>query len=317
MATVRLQCGNCQAALQVRAELAGQQGKCPQCGAPVTVPSAPAAGSATTAPPSSTKQAGVLPLGRATAVDMLAEVARRKKSAVMIVFETPADGDYRVGQQSGANVRCYRSPDMSDEQMMAVLEQVGQMTQGVRNAKGGVQLTGEGGPLPYELKGDRLGMTLEEFKTKYARKVGAFKLPQCSDSLPGQVIDALRTEAWFDAAGLVNARVELPSENNSPTIAGVKTELFLYQFVDGQLYRITALFDTEQFHHVREALAAKYGPTTLDQSDPVAHVWENGVSAVKLLRGAMRPRKPSILHVVHHGLLRVAEGRTPQRSTDV
>lgn len=316
MATVRLQCGNCQAALQVRAELAGQQGKCPQCGAAVAVP-ADAAAAADSAAMSSVNQAGLLPLGRATAVDMLAEVARRKKSAVMVVFETPADGDYRVGREPGANVRCYSSPDMSAEQMMEVLAEVGRMTRGAANAKGGVQLQGEGGPTPYELKGDRLGMTLDEFKAKYARRVGAFQLPLCSDSSPGQVIEALRTEAWFDAAGLVNARVDLPSESNPPTVAGVKTELMLYQFVDGKLYRITVLFDTEAFHHVRQALIAKLGAATTERQDPVAHIWDNGVSAVKLLRGAMRPRKPSILHVVHHGLLKVAEGRTPQRSSDV
>ena len=316
MSMLQIQCAACQSVLQVRADLAGRQGKCPKCGAAVLIPAA-GASPAPAAPPSSMNQAGALPLGRATAPDMLAEVARRKKSAVMVVFETPADGDYDIGRNPAANVRCYGSPDMTEAQMMVVLRDVGRMTQGLRNAKGGVQLQGEGGPQPFELKGDRLGTTLDEFKAKYARRVGSFQLPFCSDSSPGQAVEALRTEKWFDAAGLVNARVVLPSESDVPTIAGVKTELLLYQFVDGRLYRITGLFETDAYHHVREALLAKHGPPTSEKQDPVTHVWDNGVSALQLIRGAIRPPKPSVLHVVHHALLKVAESRTPQRSSDL
>ncbi|MBX3432834.1 MAG: hypothetical protein KF847_05915 [Pirellulales bacterium] len=346
MSMLRLQCSGCQAVLQVRAELAGMQGRCPKCGATLAIPASGTSASpaASSAPPppesfsgssstiiaspsmiglkgaagsSSRSAAGTLPLSQAPAVEMLAELARRGKSAVLVVFEPPADGDYRLSSQEGANVRCYRTPDMSDDQMLQVLAETGAMTRGVRDAKGGLHLEGEGGPTPFELKGDRLGSTLDEFKAKYARKVGSFQLPYCSDSTPGQAIEALRVERWYSAAGLVHGRIDLPSEGDPPTIAGVKTELLLYQFVDGRLFRITAMFDTEECHLVREALVKKYGPPTSERQEPAAYAWDNGVSALQLVRGAIRPRKPSLLHAVHHAYHRSAMGRAPQRSDDI
>jgi hypothetical protein len=255
------------------------------------------------------------PLGQATAPDMLAEISRRKKSAVMVVFETPMDGSYELSQQPAANVRCYRTGDMTDEQLMEVLEQIGHMSQGKRNQKGGIGLRPE--TPPYELKGDRLGMSLDDFKAKYARKVGSFQLPYTSESCAGQANTSLRSEPWHVAAGLVNARVDLPSEGNPPTIAGVKTELMLYHFVDGLLYGITAYFDTEAFHIIRDALVAKYGTPTTEVKDPMELEWENPTSTVTLVRGMMRPKKASLLQLVHVELQEKAEARVPKRSADV
>jgi hypothetical protein len=254
-------------------------------------------------------------LGQATAPDMLAEISRRKKSAVMVVFETPRGGSYELSQQPEANVRCYRTADMSDAQLMMVLEQLGRMSQGKRNQKGGVGLQPEA--LPYELKGDRLGMTLEEFKTKYARKAGHFTLPYTSESCAGQANASLRSEPWHVGAGLINARVDLPSEGNPPTIAGVKTELVLYHFVDGRLFRIVAYFDTEAFHLIRDALVAKHGAPTTEIKDPMELEWENAASTMTLIRGTMRPKKASLLQLVHLELQQSAEGRMPKRADDV
>jgi hypothetical protein len=143
------------------------------------------------------------------------------------------------------------------------------------------------------------------------------KMPYCSDSSPGQSNPTLWTEPWHAAAGIVHGRVELPSEGNSPTVAGVKSELFLYHFVDGQLFRMTALFDTEAFHLVREALGQKYGPPTSEIKDPLEVAWENAASTVRLVRGTMRPKKFSSLLLIHHALQRLAESRTPKRGDDV
>lgn len=248
---------------------------------------------------------------------MLAEIRRRNKSAVLLVFETPKSGAYDLNRQADANVRCYRTDEMSDAQLMQVLEQVGQMSQGMRNQKGGIALQGDPDASAYELKGDRLGMKLEEFKAKYARKIGGMTMPYCSDASPGQGNPALWTEPWHAAAGLVTGRVDLPSENASPTIAGVKTELLLYHFVDGRLFKISALFDTEAFHLIREAVAGKYGPPASEIREPLEISWQNAVSTIRLVRGTMRPKKASLLQLVHHELQKSAEGRQPKRADDL
>jgi hypothetical protein len=364
MSLIRLECAGCHAFLQVRSELAGQQGRCPKCGATITIPatqpatgwqslstgssiigeSAAAAASQppafqppaappqisppqnslsprpTATPPKAPDPApsgSSLPLSQAMAPDMMAEIARRKKSAVLVVFETPADGSYEISRQQSANVRCYRTADMNDAHVMQVLSELGSMSQGQRNPKGGLGLRADAKVTPFELKGDRLGMTLAEFKTKYARTIGGMTMPYCSDALPGQANPSLWSEPWHAAAGIVHGRVELPSENASPTVAGVKSDLFLYHFVDGQLFRMTALFDTEAFHLVREALVQKQGPPTSELKEPMELAWENSVSTIRLVRGTMRPKKSSSLLYIHNDLQRVAEGRTPQRQTDL
>lgn len=323
MSLIRVQCTDCGTALQVRAEMAGQQGRCPKCGAMINIPSAATAESAT--PPSASSPSLVLPpvsatslpLAQATAPDMIAEVQRRKKSAVMVVFETPADGAYELSKNAAANVRCYRTADMSDGQLMDVLAHLGRMSQGMRNQKGGIGLQPEGAPLAYELKGDRLGMTLAEFRAKHGRKVGSMTLPYCSDACAGQANPNLWSEPWHVAAGLINGRVDLPSENNPPTIAGVRTELFLYHFVDERLFRMTALFDTEAFHLIHNALVQKQGPPTKENKERMEMTWENGVSTIKLTRGTMRPKKASTLFFIHNALQKSAECRAPQRASDL
>jgi hypothetical protein len=326
MTLLRIECGGCGAALQVRPELAGQQGRCPKCGGVVVIPPpAPAAppvppppiAAVAASPEDTVISRGAMPLTQAQAADVMAEFARRGKSAVLVVFETPADGAYDLNSQADANVRCFRTPDMNESQVMQVLGELGLMSQGQGGAKGGVGLAPAAAALPYELKGDRLGSSLADFKTKYARTIGGMKLPYTSESSPGQANPTLWSEPWHAAAGIVHARVELPSENQSPTLAGVKTELFLYHFVDGLLFRITVLFDTEAFHIVREALTQKLGPPTSEVKDPMEVAWENAPSTIRLVRGTMRPKKWSTLVLVHHELQLLADERLPDRGSDL
>jgi hypothetical protein len=347
MSPLRVECNGCHSVLQVRPELAGGYGRCPKCGAVVAIPSAgppiprplesdrvesgwegfEADESTIVEPtqprpiplsvPASSAGGSSMPLSQAAAPDMLAELRRRKKSAVLVVFDTPMDGSYALSRQRGANVRCYPTADMSDAQLMQVLDEVGRMSQGQRNAKGGVGLDPDSSVLPFELKGDRLGMTLADFKAKHARTIGGVKMPYTSESSAGHPNPTLWSEAWHAAAGIVHARVELPSENDSPTVAGVKTELFLYQFVDERLYRMMALFDTEAFHVVRAAIADKQGPPTSEVKDPMELAWDNGVSEIRLVRGMMRPKKASLLQYTHHELHSIADSRVPRRGDDL
>src|SRR5262249_35037116 len=137
---------------------------------------------------------------------------------------------------------------------------------------------GGGGQL-FELKGDRLGMSIEDFKKKYARFTndGRQDLPICSDQGWGGGRVDLHSEAWHRHAVIIHARIDNPAEDNSPTIGGLKTDLLLYHFVDGKLFRISAYFATDQFHVVSEAVLKKYGPPSHEIKQPRQLVWENAV----------------------------------------
>jgi len=180
---IRITCPGCQSILDVKDALAGHQRACPKCGGLIQVPAGGAAN------PSQRL------LVDASGVEMVEELSRRKRSAVLVVFETPGSESYELHKQSNANVRCYRTADMSDRQLMQALQGLGQMTQGKRTNKGGIGLGARGEPEPFELKGDRLGIHLDDFKAKYARQLGAgMSAPFCSDSFPGQALQALHAE---------------------------------------------------------------------------------------------------------------------------
>ena len=160
-------------------------------------------------------------------------------------------------------------------------------------------------------------MKLADFKAKHARTIDKFALPFSSETTPGLELDALERSVARLGGHRARARIELPSENNSPTVAGVKTQLFIYQFVDGLLFRMTGLFDTEAFHVVRNGLNEKHGTPTHELADPVELVWENGVSKIHLVRGSIRPKRASMIVYSHDELLASAELRTPRRGADL
>ena len=116
---------------------------------------------------------------------------------------------------------------------------------------------------------------------------------------------------------IINARIDLPAENNSPTVAGVKTDLLLYQFVDGKLFRIAASLPTDQFHVVSEAAIKKYGPVTRETQKPRQLIWENPVATVVLTRGTLHPPEPSVLELLHKQLYELASSRTPTAAADI
>jgi hypothetical protein len=170
----------------------------------------------------------------------------------------------------------------------------------------------------FELKGDPLGMNLDDFKQKYARSgEGGVKLPLCSDTAWGTNKASLHSETWHRDAGIIHARIDLPAEDNSPTVAGVKTELMLYQFVDGKLFRIAAWLPTDQYHLVSEALIKKYGPATRESVKPRQLIWENPLASIVLNRGTVHPREASVLELVHKQLAEVAASRTPSGAADI
>ncbi|HEY4235216.1 MAG TPA: hypothetical protein VGM76_17425 [Lacipirellulaceae bacterium] len=318
--------------LQVEEALAGKQGKCIHCGHRIVVPAQ--SGMAATAPPlPPPPPAPVQFLTEASPESMVRELFDRSKSALLLVFEPGDDESYDLADVPDNKLKCIATEDINQARFAALVASFSKRFAPRRLAAatpaspqadfGQSDAQSGGGPASgdplFELKGDRLGMTLEEFKKRYARFTndGRQDLPICSDQGWGGGRTDLHGEAWHRQAGIVHARIDNPSEDNSPTIAGLKTDLLLYHFVDGQLFRISAFFATDQFHVVSDAVLKKYGPPTREIRQPRELIWENDAAWVDLLRGSVHPRTASTLNLVHKQLLALAESRAPKGAADI
>jgi hypothetical protein len=301
---IQIECPGCKSTILVADELAGKQGKCVQCGHKLTVPGQPARANL----------GGLSPtLFEATPESMIRELYRRQQSAMLLMFPLPQDGDYDLANVSDADIKCIATEDVNQSRFAQLVTSFAKRF-APRKKSAAATLAEQ----LYELKGDRLAMTIDEFKEKYARSgEGGLKLPLCSDTAWGSNKATLHSEAWHKQAGIVSARVDLPAEENSPTVAGVKTELLLYQFVDGKLFRMAAFLPTDQFHVVSEAAIRKYGPVTRETHKPRQLIWENPIASITLSRGNVHPREPSILELVHKELADLAGSRTPTAATDI
>jgi hypothetical protein len=301
---IQIECPGCKSLLQVPDELAGKQGKCIQCGHKLTVPGR-ASGSGGLSPS----------IFEAPPEAMVRELYRRQQSAVLLVFPTPIDGSYDLANVADEELKCIATEDVNQARFAELVVSFARRY-GPRKKPGSGSLPSLE-DLLYELKSDRLGMSLEEFKQKYARSgEGGTKLPLCSDTAWGANKASLHSEPWHTQAGIIHARIDLPAEDNSPTVAGVKTDLLLYQFIDGKLFRITAYLPTDQFHLVSEAAIMKYGPATRESHKPRQLVWENPIASIVLTRGNVHPREASILEVVYKQLAELAGSRMPTGAAD-
>jgi hypothetical protein len=333
---LRIECPSCKAVLQVEEALAGKQGKCIHCGHKIIVPSTSGPAVSVPVPP----PPPVPFLTEASPEAMIRELHERRKSALLLVFEPSPEGSYDLADIPDAKLKCVATEDINLERFAELVGSFGKRFMIRKPAPksdpavaaapaapaspqgsmvGKLSGTVQGPDEPYEIKGDWLGMTMADFKKKYARFTpdGRQDLPICSD-MPGYIGKAdLHGEAWHRRANIIHARVDNPLEENSPTVAGVKTDLFLYQFVDGQLFRISAWFATDLFHLVSEAVLQKYGKPTSENKQPRELYWENNVSKIILSRGTVHPRTYSSLHLVHKQLAALAESRAPRASEDI
>jgi hypothetical protein len=187
---------------------------------------------------------------------------------------------------------------------------------------------------PYDLKGDRLGMSLQDFTTKYRHKVRGDprEAPFSSDqrdvvARQSDPLPTLGEEPWHPKANIVNARITFPFEDYqassyTPTLAGVKTDFHLYRFVDERLYRIEYLFPHSGFSEIREAMVVTYGKprdvTTKEYQnsfgakfDGVICTWDNGTSRIILMERSL-DLKTSLLTYIHHELDKLVESRRAQ-----
>jgi hypothetical protein len=315
---IQIECPGCKATLVVDEAMAGKQGKCIHCGQRLVVP---AKGGPATPAPNKASVSGIAAtaptLFEATPEAMARELFRRQLSAMLLVFKPSADGSYDLADVADADLKCIVTEDINPTRFAQLVAGFTKRFAPRKKSQPGVAPAAE--EVLFELKGDRLGSTLDEFKQKYARTVEGSpqKLPLCSDTAWGPNKASLRTEPWHRQAGIVHARIDLPTEDNSPTVAGVKTEILLYQFIDGRLFSILAEFPTDKFHVVSDALIKKYGPWTSESQKPRQLVWENTAASVVLTRGSVHPVESSTLHLVHKQLTAVADSRIPTGEADI
>jgi hypothetical protein len=119
----------------------------------------------------------------------------------------------------------------------------------------------------YSFKGNRLGMTLDEFKKQnfsgyeyYTREGSVVKAgtknaiqvakPICSDSEYYTGSSAL-------AAKLDPDEIVCPDEN--PEFAGLEYSILRYRFYKGLLYEVEALFNSSGYDKVKNSFIARYG----------------------------------------------------------
>jgi hypothetical protein len=302
---IQIECPGCKALLQVPDELAGKQGKCVQCGHKLTVPGRAGIGG------------GLSPtLFEATPEAMVRELFRRQQSAMLLVFPTPVEGSYDLAKVPDEQLKCIATEDLTQARFAELVTSFAKRY-GPRK-KGGAGSSPSIEDLLYDIKGDRLGMSLVDFKQKYARSgEGGTKLPLCPDTAWGANKASLHPEPWHRQAGVVHARVDLPAEGNSPTVAGVKTDLILYQFIDGKLFRVVVYLPTDQFHLVSEAAIKKYGPATRETQRPRQLIWDNPIASIILTRGTVHPRESSIMEIVYKQLAELAASRMPTGAADI
>jgi hypothetical protein len=305
---VRFECPSCQAALRFDPAAVAPRELCPKCGVEIDVaalkPTEPV-------PPPPTRT-----LHDATPEEMVEELWKRNLSAVLVYFNPPTSGNFTLNDLRAANVKCVRSGDMDERALHQTLEALGKVSQSKQRS--GIALSTGDADQPYEFKGDRLGMGLAEFRSRHARQIPGCsqRLPWCSDESTDQRVAELHSEPWHAAAGIVHARVDLPFEP-SPTIAGAVVQRLLYQFVDGKLFRISALFENDHFPAVCEGMISKHGKATSERQRPRQLVWENQSSSIVLTLGSIRPSRPSSLHITHTALVSLADSRKPTRDADL
>ena len=157
---------------------------------------------------------------------MARELFRRQQSALLLVFKPSADGSYDLANVADAELKCIATEDINAARFAQLVAGFAKRFAPRKKGQPGVPGTVE--EQLYEFKGDRLGISFDEFKQKYARngrRRPAKAAAVFRHGVGAEQGGAYAREPWHQQAGIIHARVDLPAEDNSPTVAGVKTEL--------------------------------------------------------------------------------------------
>ena len=294
---MQVECDVCATTLHLRSDDTAVNKVCPKCGSSLNLP----------------RPAGLSEprrLADASPEEMVNELQRRMCAAVMLVLDESADHAALPAREIGAH-------NIDQRQLAKVYRQLGEVAASRAASQERSKVAPEDDV--FDLKGDSLGMSLADFKKKHFRKLPGSDLtaPWSSDNFPGQRIGDLRVEPWYTAAGLVNARLDYPAENSSPSIAGMPTSLVLYQFVDNKLYQITALFSPESFHELSNALRTRFNDPVDEIQNPRQLQWWTLDSTIALTQGAFNPATPTVLSYCHDKLINEAAARLKDAASDL
>jgi hypothetical protein len=169
---------------------------------------------------------------------------------------------------------------------------------------------------PYDLKGDRLGTSLEDFKAKYHHSISGDtrQAPFCTDK----------------ENGLTECQIYWPFEklqrNAVETIANAPADL-MFQFVDGKLWEISAVFNQKDFETAKKAFIEKLGDPKSNESKVYENAfgatfsglilgWDNGTSTILLVERNQNLNTSSI-QMDHTALAAIAKARLPKPKSDI
>lgn len=132
---------------------------------------------------------------------------------------------------------------------------------------------------PDELNGDRLGMSLTEFKAKHDRRseIDDQRYPLATDTIPIKARERTKLtpfseESWHARAGIVNVLLASPREIASqsalaPKIGDTPAIRHVYRFLDQKLSSVEYIFPSAKFNDVAKALQQMYGPPGIDREN--------------------------------------------------
>jgi hypothetical protein len=157
----------------------------------------------------------------------------------------------------------------------------------------------------YEIKGDRLGMTLEEFgqhhysstpanaKAKYRGFIG----PYCVDhDEPSLFLNAQEAEmgvvACSPSSSIYNPAYARIIGQTQPTLANVPLKGIGFKFYKGHLFSIVAVFEAKDYAALKASFVEKFGSAISNlrevqnrmgaKFDDDTATWANGVSAIEI-----------------------------------
>lgn len=343
-------CPKCNTVLQIPEEFAGKEGKCRICGQVITVPS-PAIAEDENAniykkEIRKAQRSRNLSLAIAFVIILsvpIAYVAGLRNTTKMIAegITTNAinasDSSYSPDALSTIRLKESAQPNFiastkQEEETITMKDLSNGGSDNAPEANSNEEtLIAENNIEPFELKGDRLGMSLEEFKAKYTRVVEGHNewAPCCSDTQASNENVMLLSKPWHFEAGIVTCSISFPFEifrGEGPTIAEVKVKLLVHHFIDGKLYQITALIPHSGYLDVKNGMIAKYGMPNITSDDEYQNrmgarftgeslFWTNDVSSIRLKEYDGKLDISSLLFA-HNALGAIAIARFPEPTGD-
>ena len=183
--------------------------------------------------------------------------------------------------------------------------------------------------VPYDLKGDQLGMSITDFKTKYYHMPDGDPKPApfCSDDYP---LGKVGGDLAKNVHGVVACKIFFPFEEQhgtKTTIANVPVRYQVFYFVDGKLFKIEIIFDAKDFGVVRTAFEDKYHAPSTSETKTYQNgfgatfegkdiIWQNDASIIIMKQFGVDVTQSTVVFL-HTALTKEVESRIPKPKPDL